>query len=284
MIADSLITYLVDKISEEIISVTPLMGGDINEVFLLTTSHSKLVIKVNDALRYPNMFEREAYGLSLLKEKQHFEIPEVLFYDVLDQDAFLVMSYINSSTPQKNFWQDFGYRLAKLHQCSQSNFGLGTDNYIGSLPQYNKNESSAVDFYINQRLIPQFQIALEQGYSFQKLDVFYKKLQEIIPDERPALIHGDLWSGNYMVGSKGNPCLVDPAVAFAPREMDIALMHLFGGFDRVLFDAYQEEFSLQKGWQERLEIWQLYYVLVHLNLFGSAYYQRIISIINRIVS
>jgi hypothetical protein len=106
------------------------------------------------------------------------------------------------------------------------------------------------------------------------LDAFYKQVEQLIPDELPALIHGDLWSGNYLVNSENKPCLIDPAVAYAPREMDLAMMKLFGGFDERMFQAYQESFPLENDFEERIPLWQLYFILAHVNLFGGHYYSR----------
>ena len=106
-------------------------------------------------------------------------------------------------------------------------------------------------------------------------------ISAIIPDEKPALIHGDLWGGNYLVNGNGDPCLIDPATAFAPREMDLSMMQLFGGFDKELFNSYKKEFPLESGFEERIPLWQLYYLLVHLNLFGAGYKSQVTSIIKQ---
>ena len=104
-------------------------------------------------------------------------------------------------------------------------------------------------------------------------------ISEEIPNEPPSLIHGDLWNGNYLVSEAGKPVLIDPAAAFAPREMDIAMMHLFGGFSTTLFQAYQEIHPMEKNWEDRISLWQLYYMLVHLNLFGSGYLKQVEAIL-----
>ena len=124
-------------------------------------------------------------------------------------------------------------------------------------------------------------MASENGFQFKKLTSFYKTISKIIPNEAPSLIHGDLWSGNYMVSKKSQAVLIDPAVAFAPREMDIAMMKLFGGFSEELIINYNSIFPLEKGWEDRVSLWQLYYLLVHLNLFGSSYLPKVKSIINK---
>lgn len=258
-----------------------LQGGDINEVFLLECGSEKYVIKINEASKYPNMFESEALGLKLLQVTNTFKIPKIIAAGVEGKTSYLLLEYISTGSTYQIFWKDFAYCLVKLHQTTQNNFGLKHNNYIGSLQQINNIESSASDFYINQRLIPQFKIADELDFKFSSLERFFKNISEEIPDEAPSLIHGDLWNGNYMVSNKGEPTLIDPAVAYAPREMDIAMMHLFGGFPQDVYSIYNEQFPLIENWKDRISLWQLYYLLVHLNLFGSSYLSQVKGIIKR---
>lgn len=258
-----------------------LQGGDINEVFLLECGSEKYVIKINEASKYPNMFEAEALGLKLLQVTNSFKIPKIIAAGVEGNTSYLLLEYISTGSTYQVFWKDFAYCLVKLHQTTQNNFGLKHNNYIGSLQQINNIESSASDFYINQRLIPQFKIADELDFKFSSLERFFKNISEEIPDEAPSLIHGDLWNGNYMVSNKGEPTLIDPAVAYAPREMDIAMMHLFGGFPQDVYSIYNEQFPLIENWKDRISLWQLYYLLVHLNLFGSSYLSQVKGIIKR---
>lgn len=259
----------------------PLSGGDINEVFLLNCSEGNFVVKINSASKFPAMFEAEAKGLQLLKKNSNFKIPKVIATGTYQNTAYLILEYIPSGKPSKNFSEKFAEALASLHKTTAGDFGLDHDNYIGSLPQQNGFCSSAPEFYITQRLEPQFKMAAENGFQFKNLVGFFKNISEAIPKEPPALVHGDLWNGNYMVSETGKPVLIDPAVAFAPREMDIAMMKLFGGFSDEIFSNYNALFALGEGWKERLPLWQLYYLLVHLNLFGSGYLSQVNSAIKK---
>ncbi|WP_103072380.1 fructosamine kinase family protein [Aquimarina sediminis] len=279
MLSKKLLFHLEELLSESIVSSVPLSGGDINEVYLLQTHQRKLVVKLNSISKFPGMFEAEAKGLQILKKTTTFTVPEIILVGAFYDTAFLILEYIASDHKSDDFWSVFGKKLAMLHQNSSSIFGFEKDNYIGSLPQYNSTCDSAYEFYITQRLQPQFRLAKQNGFTFSDLDTFYQVIQNEIPEEKPSLIHGDLWSGNYMIDKNGFPCLIDPAVAYAPREMDIGMMHLFGGFDSTLFQVYNENFPLADNWKERLPIWQLYYLLVHLNLFGSSYYNRVKEIV-----
>lgn len=256
-----------------------LSGGDINDVYLLKGSSKKYVVKINIALKFPGMFEAETFGLQLLRSSNSFRIPEIINSGNVHDKSYLLMEYIESGTPPKDFWQNFALGLSKLHKKTQTKFGLEHSNYIGSLPQNNDLEGSASEFYINQRLEPQFKMARSNGFGISKIDVFFKTIEDEIPNESSSLIHGDLWCGNYIVSDHGEPVLIDPSVSYAPREMDISMMKLFGGFQDEVFLYYQELFPLIHNWEERVRIWQLYYLLVHLNLFGSGYLSQVNSIL-----
>ena len=225
------------------------------------------------------MFEAEAKGLSLLTLSDSFTIPQVIKFGNMDEQAYLIMEYIPSGAKLNSFWLEFSKQLAKLHWTSAPKFGLDHHNYIGSLEQKNNWRDEAAPFYISERLEPQFEMARVNGYLFSNLDTMYKNISKVIPKEPPSLIHGDLWNGNYLISPTGQPVLIDPAVAYAPREMDLAMMSLFGGFPPVVFSVYHEIFPLVENWEERVSLWQLYYLLVHLNLFGKGYLSRVEEIV-----
>lgn len=263
----------------EIDDLKQLHGGDINQVFLLKGKAS-LVVKINDAERFPDMFSAEAKGLKLLKSSDSFKIPDALNHGKIENQTYLLIEYIEEGSAAEEFNFSFAENLSKLHKTTQNDFGLDHHNYIGSLPQTNNFCDSASDFYISERLEPQIRLAFDNGFRFKEVDSFYKNISNEIPEEPPALIHGDLWAGNYLIDSSGAPVLIDPAVSFAPREMDLAMMKLFGGFDREIFENYDALFPLQPKWENRTNIWQLYYLLVHLNLFGSGYYSSVKKILD----
>lgn len=258
-----------------------LHGGDINEVFLLQCREGDYVIKLNHRHRYPDMFAAEAKGLQLLGSVEGVITPGVITTGHWQESSYLLLEYCPEGTPQDDFWKQFAQTLALLHRQSQEKFGLDHDNYIGCLPQRNGAHSNLISFYIQERLEPQFALAEQKGFVFSQRDRFYKKLDALLPEESPALIHGDLWNGNYLVSDRGMPILIDPAVCYGPREMDLAMMRLFGGFPQQVYEVYQELIPLAPGWEERIEIWQLYYLLVHLNLFGSSYLGQVQRIVDR---
>ena len=200
--------------------------------------------------------------------------------------AFLLMEYIEPKKPSKKDFELLGHQLAALHKLSESNtFGLGTENFIGSLQQSNTTHSDWASFYVQERLLPQLKLVgdgnclqLSETPSEEQL---FKTCQSLFPKVRPSLLHGDLWGGNYLISSEGIPHLIDPAIYYGHREVDIAMTHLFGGFDKTFYDSYQEHFMPIGGEKERNDIYQLYFLLAHLNLFGHSYKSRVVTILKR---
>ena len=278
---EQLIHDLENSIGFKVNSIQSLAGGSINRVYLLDTSEGKRVIKINASEKFPGMFAAEKAGLETLKRAEAFDIPETYICAEADGLSYLLLEYKKEGAQKPDFWKVFGKQLANLHRNTSEAFGFLADNYIGSLPQYNDHRETAADFYISQRLKPQVKMASKNGFSLGDLSGFYRNISEAIPQEPPALLHGDLWSGNYLINEEGLPCLIDPAVCYGPREMDLAMMKLFGGFPEEVFREYDQSFQLQPGWEERIELWQLYYLLVHLNIFGRSYLPQVKEIIRR---
>ena len=272
MLTSHLIKHFEEKFSLNIKSIKALNGGDINEVYFLDDHNKKYVVKINKAHLFPRMSKKEVSGLDALRETGTIDVPKVLGYGDFETTSYLIVEFRESGKASHKFWELFGQAMAALHLTTHETFGFKEDNYLGSLQQYNNSFETASQFFIHQRLMPQFKMASDKGYVFKELDSFCQKVEQLVPNEPPALIHGDLWSGNYLVNSQNKPCLIDPAVAYAPREMDLAMMKLFGGFDDRLFSAYDEAFQLKPDWKKRIKLWQLYYILAHLNLFGGHYY------------
>lgn len=260
-------------------------GGCINHAMKIETGAGIFFLKWNDTKRYPKMFEAEAKGLSLLKTANELGIPGVIGTDETNRYSFIILEYIEPGARIKNFWKDFGTSLAQLHKHSSELFGLQHDNYIGSLPQHNTQKKSWIDFFIEERLEKQIAIAKNSGAisnsTIQQFNHLYKRLPEIIPEEKPSLIHGDLWNGNFMTGADGKAWLIDPAVYYGYREMDMAMSKLFGGFSEEFYESYNETFPLQKGFEDRVDIHNLYPLLVHVNLFGGSYLSEVKSILSK---
>lgn len=268
-----------------ILSQTPLTGGDINAVFKVKIDQATFCIKQNHRDQFPKMLVKEANGLNELADKSNFYIPEVIGTHEDHTSQYLVMEFIESGAKSSGFWENFGMRLAHMHKQTSEHFGWEEDNYIGSLHQSNKQHDNWAIFYTEERILPQVKLAFDSN----KVDAAFvhsaerlcSQLNDLFPEEPPALLHGDLWSGNFLVDSNGDPVLIDPSVYYGHREMDLGMMYLFGGFSDALFEVYHEEFPLEKNWKERIPLTQLYPLLVHVNLFGGGYVQNAASVIHR---
>lgn len=271
--------------TDENVKYKPLQGGDINHVYGVQQGRDRSVIKINRANKFPEMFKKEAEGLHELGRVGKLKTPKVQEVGVYGGYQYLVLEYVKESSPSGMFWNQFGLGLAAQHQTSAEKFGWKTDNYIGALHQSNAQHDSWTEFLIEERFKPQLKLALNEGIISQseckKVEAIYSKCEELWPAEPPALLHGDLWSGNYLTGIFDDPYLIDPAVYYGHREMDLGMMHLFGGFDPQLFDSYDRKFPLEKGWKDRIKYNQLYPLLVHLNLFGRGYFGQINAIVSR---
>jgi fructosamine-3-kinase len=260
-------------------------GGSINDCYRIMLGKKDFFVKVNVTENYPNMFLAEAQGLKLLAESHTIKVPEVIAQGVAGREQFLVLEWIEQGSSTDNAQEELGIKLAALHQNTAPQFGLEYPNYMGSLTQSNNYHLSWTDFFIVERLEPQVKIGVEKGMIYTNLLLqftnLFKRLDQLYPHEKPALVHGDLWSGNYLINTTGEPVLIDPAVAFVHREVDIAMTSLFGGFDPAFYQSYNESFPLEKGWEKRADLWNLYPLLVHVNLFGGSYLQQVQSCLNQ---
>lgn len=283
MINETLKRAFEDLLHTPIIQYQVVSGGSINQTGKISTSEGTFFLKMNAADAYPNMFELEAEGLEILRKTEGIRIPIVYRVGTLDDQSFLMMEFIPSGVNHGFFWDRFGQQLAQLHRNTAAQFGLDKDNYIGSLHQSNKQHDQFVKFFMEERLAPQLKLALDSGKLETKdascFETLYKELPSIFPEEPPTLIHGDLWSGNYLADERNEPVLIDPALCYAHREMDLAMTVLFGGFPNLFFESYEEAFPTSPGLENRVEIYQLYYLLTHVNLFGGAYVKAVRDII-----
>ncbi len=269
----------------DITDVQPVSGGCINNGARITSGEEVYFIKWNEKNRFPGMFDAEADGLRRLAGPDCIRIPEVI--EILHGDSHdgLLLEFIDSRRPTPRAGEKLGRQLAALHGNKAEKYGLPEDNYMGSLFQHNKEEEDLVNFFINQRLDVQLSIALDNGSipsSFRKpMEKLYRRLPELLVAGGPSLIHGDLWGGNYLVDQHENPVLIDPAVAYGHPEMDIAMTRLFGGFPQSFYSSYQEVNPLESGLEDRIDIYNLYPLLVHVNLFGGGYFAQVKQIVSR---
>jgi fructosamine-3-kinase len=265
-------------------AVSSLSGGCISNAYKVTEEkNNNYFLKLNSSPK--DLFLKEANGLIELKKANAIRVPEV----ILCRKDFLLTEFISHGNRSKNFFEDFGRRFAELHKYRKEKFGFYEDNYIGSNPQLNipdpNEENNWAEFYFNKRILYQYKLTEQNGHATIELKNGITKLEKCIEKiigyskEIPSLLHGDLWGGNYIADENGDACLIDPAVYYGHREADLAMTKLFGGFDNEFYHSYDETFPLAEGYEYRENIYKLYHVLNHLNIFGRAYYPQAISLI-----
>lgn len=275
--------------SRSIASVHPVSGGCINETNILKTTDGQRYFVKSHSSAPTDMFAAESAGLSAIADTNTIAVPQVIAEGKGSSgEGFLILETIECGKRSRDFFETFGHQLANLHRAGSSEqFGFSTDNFLGSTAQPNPWTDNWTEFWAESRLGFQLRLATRNGQGGQKLQTLGKKLIDRlealigIPDEPPGLIHGDLWSGNFMVGSEGQPVLIDPAVYYGSREAEFGMTTLFGGFPSEFYDAYLETWPLADGWETRVEIYRLYHLLNHLNLFGSSYLGGCLEILEK---
>lgn len=272
-------------LDEEILDVNSVSGGDINKAFKLTTSGNEYFAKTNDIEFAYEMFKTEANALNFLSKIPGIKVPLVKQIKKHKNSCILVMEWIKTGNKGPSFSFDFAKMLYNLHKIEKDAFGFDFDNFLGSLHQKNTWQTNWLDFFYQFRINVQLKLAIDnksiESDYLTKADKMFKNISLEFPKIIPSLLHGDLWSGNYMTNNFGKPVLIDPAIYFGHREMDIAMMKLFGGCNNEIFSFYDELLPLEFQWKERLQFYQLYYILAHVNLFGGPYVNSAKSIIDR---
>jgi fructosamine-3-kinase len=281
-----IITLLEKKLKQKITGLTPLSGGCISSAYKLKLNDKQEFFLKHNPSVSDKMFITEAHGLQELNKSDTIRVPKVIIYD----DDFILLELIQQGNKSKNFFSDFGRSFALMHKHSSENYGFYEDNFIGSNDQKNipvgSEKENWTSFYFNKRILFQLELAEKLGYATSELKKGIGKLEEKIEEiietsnEKSSLLHGDLWGGNYLVDENGNACLIDPAVYYGHREADLGMTKLFGGFSSEFYEAYNETYPLQDGYEYRENIYKLYHILNHLNLFGGGYYSQAISLIH----
>jgi fructosamine-3-kinase len=270
-----------------------IAGGSINRANRINGRLDKneavsFFIKFNHKAQLP-MFEAEAAGLDEMARSRAITVPGVICSGTEGAQSYLVLEYLNFSAAQANSAQLLGQQLARLHQETTRQFGWQQNNTIGSTRQINNWTESWIDFWREQRLGFQLELAKQNGVPRS----LYNKGQQLLDrveiffnayDPVPSLLHGDLWSGNYGFIENGEPVIFDPAVYYGDREADIAMTELFGGFPAEFYSAYNEAWPLAQGYQQRKTLYNLYHILNHFNLFGGGYAMQAESMLDQLIN
>ena len=283
MIEGPLRARVESALGQPVSAASRLSGGDINDAFELRLADGQSVFLKSNARAPLEMFAREARGLEFLRVAGALRVPQVLAFSAeTEQPSFLVLEFLRGAAPRAGFDEQLGHGLAALHRFGAPSFGGSESNFVGRLPQSNRVHATWADFYRSERLEAQLRAAIAARRAPVALSRDFERLFSRLPDllgaaEPPARLHGDLWAGNLHRDEQGAPCLIDPAVYGGHREVDLAMMQLFGGFSARVFSAYAEAFPLSPGHRERVALYQLYPLLVHLNLFGGSYLRAVQS-------
>ena len=277
-----------EEIDFNVSSSRPIGGGSINSAYLIENPKHQYFVKLNSA-KYADMFSAEAEGLAEIHKPNVIKVPRPICYGNQAGSAYIVLEYIPFGRGDNTSPLKLGKQLANLHRVTNNNFGWFRDNTIGSTSQNNTLSSNWIDFYREFRLEYQIKLAVDQGHNGQLKKLGTKicdNLEDYFSgyDPQPSLLHGDLWSGNYDYDRFGDPIIFDPAVYFGDREADMAMTELFGGFSPNFYDAYNEAYPLDEGYEVRKNLYNLYHILNHLNLFGGGYYSQSVSMMQRLLS
>lgn len=262
-------------------SVSSVSGGSIHQAVSFKSGDNTYFLKWNEQT-HPDIFEKESNGLELL----HLSADSIIVPDVICLSSnYLLLTYIESGKGPEQSSFRFGQQLASLHSHHADEFGLDHDNYIGKLKQSNLKHSEWINFFIQERIEPQLKMAIDTGELPATSSAYWQKLStnlgDILPLTPPSLLHGDLWGGNYFFDKNGAAVLFDPAVYFGHPEMELAFTRMFGGFSGKFYEGYASLSPIEAGFEERVPIYNLYPLLVHVNLFGGQYSAQAINTLRR---
>lgn len=289
MIPDEVIDRIAPSVGHlDRSTIFPVSGGSINRSYVMAASDgTKYFLKLN-ADSAQDMFEAERDGLSELKSAATVRVPEAFDCAEVGGVAFLLLEYLDLGAKSSMAGARLGSQLAQLHRTRAPAFGWHRDNTIGSTLQANQWKDDWISFYRDHRLGAQLDLALRNGYGHRlrsRGERLCEQLTDFFDDyePEPSLLHGDLWGGNWGVLKDGQPVIFDPAVYFGDREADIAMTRLFGGFDPEFYSAYNEAWPLDPGFEYRCDLYNLYHVLNHLNLFGDSYLDQAMTIFDKLL-
>lgn len=283
-------TEALKKIFGETITASAaqrVSGGSISRTGVLDLSDGRKVFIKQNGTGSRGILSAEATGLGALRAVAGPRVPEPYAFYEDEHSSYLLMEYIESGRQGEKFWDSFGSEMAILHRNARGDsYGFSSDNFIGSTPQPNAISDSWISFFADRRLRFQIELAEKKGRADREMrngvEKIISRLPELLPEpEHPALLHGDFWGGNFLCDTDGAPAIMDPAVYYGHREADLAMAECFGGFAPRFFEAYDEAYPLMPGYEDRVDLYNLYHMLNHLNIFGSGYAGSVRAIIRR---
>lgn len=281
-----LLSHITQITNKQFHTIQPLSGGSISSAYLLKWDKGAYFLKVNTNTDALEMFRAEQKGLQAIETTATIAVPKVHQVNVYDNKAFLLMDYVESKSASDNDYKTLGTQLAKLHLNYKDKFGFTSDNFIGSLPQSNTQHADWASFYWHERISPQLKLA-KHNKMLKAAEIVSEQtaisvFKELLGKEvSPSVLHGDLWGGNYLIAADGTPYLIDPATYWGHSMVDIAMSRLFGGFGNEFYSAYHNIIPKTDNYNAQIDLYQLYFLLVHLNLFGRSYYGSVAAILKK---
>lgn len=261
-------------------------GGSINDSYVIGDGNRSYFLKLNQ----PNqgeMFAAEALGLQQMRATQTIRVPAPICWGELGDRSYIVMEYLElSGRSNAAAWEAMGCQLADMHRNGVGDrFGWQRNNTIGSTPQLNPWSDNWADFFAEQRIGYQVRLGRRQGGDFPQPEAAIAAVREFLREREPepSLVHGDLWSGNAAITAAGEPVILDPAAYYGDREVDLAMTEMFGGFPPAFYQGYNAAWPLDSGYSKRREIYNLYHILNHFNLFGGGYGYQASRIFDRLL-
>ena len=281
---DPFVKRIQDLIQEDVLEMRSVHGGSVSEAYRIRTPSGTFFVKHNSEHIGQALFDAEVLGLKKMAATKTVVTPNLL----LHHKDLLIIDWVDTGRQTAVFWENFGRTLAELHKVPQSHFGFESNNFIGRAQQINTPMISAkkprawFEFFKDYRLKHQLGLA-KKDLSFPEnlanaIEVIIRDLDGFlggVEEEPPALIHGDLWSGNYLADRNGQAVLLDPSCSYSHREMEFGMLKLFGNCAKPFYEAYHSAYPLQDGWERRVQVYKLYHLLNHFNLFGASYLSSI---------
>ena len=261
-------------------------GGCINQGYKINNEHTEYFVKLNDASQV-EMFAAEALGLKQMHATGTITVPQPICWGTAENSSYIVLQWLDLGRGNNSSWTEMGRQLAAMHrEGKKDRFGWSCNNTIGSTPQLNTWMDNWADFFAEQRIGYQLKLAQRRGGNFSNLNKVVDAVRNKLADRQPqaSLLHGDLWSGNAAITTDGAPVILDPATYYGDREADLAMTELFGGFPSAFYNGYNQAWQLDSGYRQRKNIYNLYHVLNHFNLFGGGYANQARRTIDSILS
>lgn len=274
-------------ISDRVLDVKPVTGGDINEAYVAMTDSNTFFVKAHREMT-EEFYKSEADGLRLMGRQNGVRVPEVYGVFALEapRRSGLVMEWVEPGAKQ-GLGKELARTVSSLHSAAGPRFGYNQTTYLGKIPLANEWYDNWCEYYRKMRLEPQQKIAAQRGFMTyereRRMDDILSRLEEWIPAAgiTPRLLHGDLWAGNWLPDHNGKVYLIDPSVFYGHHEMDLAMTELFGGFSNTFYDLYSEHINIDREYENRKPLYQLFYLLMHLNTFGTVYVSQVDAVLKR---